>query len=108
MRRDCWPIENFGDHLRQKPQKAIDESETLLGTRDQIAAELQNWGHRVQYSVFECDLDLRRARKLEGRLRALISGQDNVRIYPLCDGCRSRAVTIGGKPIPSNLNYYQV
>jgi CRISPR-associated endonuclease Cas2 len=31
------------------------------GTRSLIADELQNWGHRVQYSVFECDLDEKRA-----------------------------------------------
>jgi len=78
------------------------------GTRSQVAAELQNWGHRVQYSVFECDLDLRRARKLEARLRALISGPDNIRIYPLCGGCRARVVTIGGKPVSADVNYYQV
>jgi CRISPR-associated protein Cas2 len=78
------------------------------GTRNLIAAELQNWGHRVQYSVFECDLDQRRARKLEARLRALVSGPDNIRIYPLCDGCRGRVVTIGGKPISVDVNYYQV
>lgn len=78
------------------------------GTRAQIAAELQNWGHRVQYSVFECELDQHRARKLEGRLRALISGLDNIRIYPLCTGCRERVVTIGGKPVSADANYYQV
>ena len=27
------------------------------GTRTQVANELENWGDRVQYSVFECDLD---------------------------------------------------
>jgi CRISPR-associated protein Cas2 len=78
------------------------------GTRNQIAAELENWGQRVQYSVFECDLDLDRARKLEARLRSLVSGVDNVRMYPLCDGCRRRLVTIGGKPIAESPPFYQV
>jgi CRISPR-associated endonuclease Cas2 len=26
------------------------------GTRTEVANELENWGTRVQYSVFECDL----------------------------------------------------
>jgi CRISPR-associated protein Cas2 len=78
------------------------------GTRDQVAAELQNWGRRVQYSVFECDLDPRRAAQLEGKLRALISAPDNIRIYPLCGGCRERVVTMGGKPVSVDSPYYQV
>ena len=78
------------------------------GTRNLIAAELQNWGQRVQYSVFECDLNHGQARKLEGRLRTLVSGPDNIRMYPLCDGCRRRIVITGGKPVSTDASYYQV
>lgn len=78
------------------------------GARDQVAAELLNWGRRVQYSVFECDLDQGRAAQLEARLRALVSGEDNIRIYPLCGSCRERVVTVGGKPVLVDAPYYQV
>ena len=78
------------------------------GTRNQIAAELETWGRRVQYSVFECDLDQRRVARLEGKLRALISACDNIRIYPLCSSCRGRVVTMGGKPVTVDAGFYQV
>ncbi len=78
------------------------------GTRTQIAAELENWGRRVQYSVFECDLNERRIKELSRRLGALISARDSIRIYRLCEACRERGVVMGGKPFMKNEPYYQV
>jgi CRISPR-associated protein Cas2 len=78
------------------------------GTRTLIADELQNWGHRVQYSVFECDLTEKRARRLEKALGSLISARDNVRIYRVCPVCRERSVNMGGKPFTVDEKFYQV
>jgi len=78
------------------------------GTRALIAAELENWGHRVQYSVFECDLDDRRIIELKERLARLISARDSIRIYALCRACRERGIVMGGKPFLRDEPYYQV
>ncbi|MGH9905834.1 MAG: CRISPR-associated endonuclease Cas2 [Pyrinomonadaceae bacterium] len=78
------------------------------GTRTLIADELQNWGRRVQYSVFECDLNDKRARRLEKKLAGLMSGGDNIRMYRVCQVCRERSVTMGGKPFAVDPEYYQV
>jgi len=78
------------------------------GTRTLIAKELENWGHRVQYSVFECDLNEKRARQLEKALGRLISACDSVRIYRVCPACRDRSVNMGGKPFASDPPFYQV
>ena len=78
------------------------------GTRNHVATELLNWGRRVQYSVFECDLEPSQAAQLEGRLRELVSGPDKIRIYALCGTCRERTVIIGDNPVSVDLPFYQV
>lgn len=78
------------------------------GTRTQVADEMENWGYRVQYSVFECDLDERRTRALRKRLAALIAAGDSVRIYRICQACRPRCIELGGKPFVADKQFYQV
>lgn len=58
---------------------------------------LEGCGFRVQYSVFECDLDAEQLRALQRRLRPLIAkrGGESVRFYPLCAECRGRVEVIG-------------
>ena len=78
------------------------------GTRAQVADELANWGHRVQYSVFECDLNDRQIAKLKERLARLIAAKDNIRIYRICQSCRPRCTAINGKPFATDQPYYEV
>lgn len=78
------------------------------GSRKLIADELKNWGHRVQYSVFECDLDEKRAKQLEEALGGLISAGDNIRIYRVCPVCRDHSINMGGKPFTADLPFYEV
>lgn len=78
------------------------------GTRTQIADELANWGHRVQYSVFECDLDDRRTMILKERLARLIAAKDSIRIYRICQACRPRCIAINGKPFAKDPPFYEV
>lgn len=65
--------------------------------RRKVARILEGYGYRVQYSVFECDLDADQARALQQRLRPLISKRagESVRFYPLCADCRERIGVIG-------------
>jgi CRISPR-associated protein Cas2 len=78
------------------------------GTRTLVADELKNWGRRVQYSVFECDLSDKHARQMEKALKKLISGCDSIRIYRVCQACRHRSVTVGGIPLVMDSDFYQV
>ncbi len=78
------------------------------GTRTQIANELENWGSRVQYSVFECDLTERRTKELSRRLARYLAAGDSIRIYRLCEACRERTITHGGKPVTVDKKFYQV
>lgn len=65
--------------------------------RRKVAKIMEGHGYRVQYSVFECDLDADQMRALQQRLRPLISKRagESVRFYPLCADCRRRVGVIG-------------
>ena len=50
-----------------------------------VAKELENYGTRVQRSVFECRLNESELDELKNRLNDLIDEkEDHVRFYPLC------------------------
>jgi CRISPR-associated protein Cas2 len=79
------------------------------GTRTQIADELANWGHRVQYSVFECNLDQTRCRQMVARLRNLVCAQDSIRVYRICQACAGEVILLGrGKRVAEDPDFYQV
>jgi CRISPR-associated protein Cas2 len=64
--------------------------------RGKVMNALKDFGLRVQYSVFECDITLQRAGVLRERLRKLIDPRrDKLHIYPLCDGCYFRSESLG-------------
>lgn len=53
--------------------------------RASVASELENFGQRVQYSVFECHLNEAQLSELKDRMLAIIDwDQDRVRYYTLC------------------------
>lgn len=64
--------------------------------RNKIASILQDFGKRVQFSVFEVWLEDAHKRDLIKRLRAILQpSEDSVRIYWLCGMCRQRVETLG-------------
>jgi CRISPR-associated protein Cas2 len=66
--------------------------------REKVMNTIKNFGLRVQYSVFECELTTQRADQLLERLRALINPRrDRVNMYPLCDACFFRSESLGRK-----------
>ncbi|MGH8527678.1 MAG: CRISPR-associated endonuclease Cas2 [Gammaproteobacteria bacterium] len=53
--------------------------------RYRVASELENFGCRAQYSVFECHLEEPQLRELQARLLTLIDEEeDHLRYYTLC------------------------
>ena len=56
--------------------------------RNRVAKILLDYGYRVQYSVFEVELDERRAKEMQERLLEVIDVEaDSIRIYRICERC---------------------
>lgn len=65
--------------------------------RRKIAKELENYGIRVQYSVFECDLTQKLHKEMYAKLVRLMDGCEDgsIRIYELCENCKAKTRVIG-------------
>ena len=56
--------------------------------RLKISKIMMDYGDRVQYSVFEADLDKEMLQEMMERLRKVInSKEDSIRIYHICQNC---------------------
>ena len=63
-----------------------------------VAKQCQNYGQRVQYSVFECLVDSVQMKQLKQRLLKLIDPeQDSLRLYYMGNDWRNRIEHIGTK-----------
>lgn len=63
-----------------------------------VAKQCQNYGQRVQNSVFECILDPGLLKQLQARLEKLIDKEkDSIRYYYLGDDWRNRVEHVGAK-----------
>ncbi len=64
-----------------------------------IARACEDWGQRVQFSVFECHLDPGQWTALRARLIKIIDPEtDSLRFYQLGAEWRRRVEHIGAKP----------
>ena len=64
--------------------------------RDKISTLLEDYGTRVNYSVFECELEHEEVDRLQEQLAELIDDrQDRIVFYRLCEHCRVRRSAIG-------------
>ena len=69
------------------------------GRRDRVAKALEDFGVRVQYSVFECVLGRAEYRRLREALASRINfAEDTVAFYRLCRGCGARVRRLGRPP----------
>ena len=76
-------------------------TETAAGRRRlrQVAKQCVNYGQRVQNSVFECDFDAAKYRRVQDLLVKLIDPEkDSLRFYNLGDHYNSRIEHFGVKP----------
>lgn len=75
-------------------------TETKAGQKRlrQVAKHCQNFGQRVQNSVFECIIDPGQLRKLQDGIQKIINlEKDSVRYYYLGDEYRNRVEHVGTK-----------
>lgn len=65
--------------------------------RSKVAHVLEQFGDRVQESVFECRLDAPALKEVTRRLRAVIEAPEhgNVRVYRACVDCLAQSIGIG-------------
>ena len=64
--------------------------------RNKIAQILEDYGTRVQYSVFECDLSARQIDKLIKELTEVMNeAEDSLRLYRLCADCVKTIKALG-------------
>ena len=77
--------------------------------RRKVVKALEGYGRRVQYSVFECDLDATKANRLEKRLKAVIDeAEDDIRFYPLNQADLERVKLLGKAELRQKADYYIV
>jgi len=75
--------------------------------RIRVAKELKNYGHRVQYSVFECLLSVDKAEQLKEKLEKLVlKNEDSIRFYRLCEGCKKRIFIFGQGRVTDDEDVY--
>ncbi|MCT7464795.1 CRISPR-associated endonuclease Cas2 [Aliarcobacter cryaerophilus] len=56
--------------------------------RNKVSDELEAYGYRVNFSVFECELNKTKMKKLIQKLEELIDKKkDSLRFYHLCENC---------------------
>ena len=64
--------------------------------REAVSTLLEDHGQRVNYSVFECELEGEEFARLRTHLSRLIDArEDRIVLYRLCEGCRPRRSALG-------------
>ena len=66
--------------------------------RNRIHKVLKNFGERIQFSVFECNVTKEQLLRMQHTLTRIIKedDQDSVRFSHLCDMCQRKIDSIGG------------
>lgn len=76
--------------------------------RLKVAQKLEDYGTRVQYSVFECILEEEKLKELQKGLVSLIEEEDSLRFYQLCEGCLKRIKVYGSAEVTKDQEVYIV
>jgi len=77
--------------------------------RAKVAKILRDFGQRVQYSVFEAELDENLLSKLRNRLKnAIIEQEDSIRVYRICKQCKGLIEILGEGTVTEDLDVYIV
>ncbi|MCG9128635.1 CRISPR-associated endonuclease Cas2 [Candidatus Poribacteria bacterium] len=64
--------------------------------RNKVAKILKDFGKRVQYSVFECNIDKLSYLRLHDRLgKAMDMDEDTITFYHICAACEKQIERIG-------------
>ena len=77
--------------------------------RMRVASEMENYGKRVQFSVFECHLPKEKAIELQHRIDSLIiKEEDQVRYYTLCQKDAENVLVDGPGEVTKDWDFFIV
>lgn len=72
-----------------------------------VATQMENFGKRVQYSIFECHLDANELHELQQRIDSIIDSQeDHLRYYRLCGKDLPKIQIDGRGTVSTESDYY--
>ena len=75
--------------------------------RTKVAKILEDFGDRVQYSVFECLLEKGLLGKMISRLEKVVKEEeDSIRVYGLCANCEKVIKVMGQGEVTKEEKYY--
>jgi len=74
--------------------------------RLKVAQKLEDYGTRVQYSVFECILEETKFKEMVEKLLSLTEDEDSLRFYNLCEACLKRIKVFGAAEITKDQEVY--
>ncbi len=75
--------------------------------RNKIANILKDYGRRIQYSVFECDINEKLFQELINKIKKAINeDEDSVIFFPLCELCKKKILFIGIKKSFEENSFY--
>jgi len=78
-------------------------------TRTRLAKKLADFGPRVQFSVFEGDINKNELMKLTRILSTIkLEEKDSIRFYTLCSECKSKIKIWGSGKITEDKQFYIV
>lgn len=60
--------------------------------RNKLINFMNQSGFRVSFSLYECHIKPDKFEEFLSMLKALISKDDKIRIYPVCSGCKEKAI----------------
>jgi len=68
--------------------------------RRKVMKAMEDFGKRVQYSVFECLLTREEYQAMRKAVRRVIRPRlDQVRFYPICKNCLRKTIVTSGKEV---------
>lgn len=86
------------------------------GRRRRVFEKLKDYGRRVQFSVFECDMGEPDGKTNTGLLEQLLldlrrlvdEGEDSIRIYCVCARCEGQITVLGVGDRYERKDYYVI
>lgn len=77
--------------------------------RNKIARLLLDYGTRVQYSVFECQLEPKHYQEMRRKLgKLVVDKEDSIRFYQLCRDCLANVEIVGRGGLTQDAELYIV
>jgi len=75
--------------------------------RYKVSQVLENYGTRVQYSVFECIINEQQLKEIKEKTKNIVDKEkDSIRIYIICENCLKKIDIIGIGEITRDLDFY--